>query len=68
MAFREKGQTNTSCFLYLVSIENPTSHFFIENMFFCELYLPIWFCLVQNPRGLVYSNVLGLRNQKYNSD
>lgn len=40
----------------------------MENMFFCELFSFIWFCFERRPRGLVYSSVYHLRNQKYNSD
>lgn len=71
--FREKRpqtkQTDTSCFLHLVSEETPMSQFFLENMFFCELFLPIWFCLEQqHPSGPVYSSEHHLETQKCNSD
>lgn len=44
------------------------SQFFTENMFFCELFSLIWFCFEHRPRGLVYSSLHHLGNQKYNSD
>lgn len=63
-----KREINTSCFLHLVSSEAPVSQIFMENTFFCELFLPIWFCLQLHPRGLVYSSVHLLRNQNSYSD
>ncbi len=55
-------------FCIWLGYETPTmSQFLMENMFFCELFSPIWFRLEHRPRGLVYSSVHHLRNQKYNS-
>ena len=66
----KQNETKTSCFLYLVIGDETStmSQFFTENMFFCELFSLIWFCFERRPRGLVYSSVHHLGNQKYNSD
>lgn len=62
-------QPKTSCFLYPVIWRN--SHnvpIFMKNMFFCELFSPIWFCFGPCPIGLVYSSVHHFGNKKCSSD
>lgn len=68
MGGRQKGSMPAVFCMLLADETAAMPQYFMENMFFCELFSSIWFHFEYHPEGFVYGSVHHLGDQKCSSD